>query len=109
MPPLPAHAAGDELERLVDELLEKTEIPVDRYAVAATLESWGIRDVDARERHGLTDVFSLADEVFARSRARLAAAPPPRKLPEQEPLRKRVRLVLGWLGRGSFFIVPMTI
>ncbi len=109
MPPPPAPAAGEELERLVDELLEKTEIPIDRYAVAATLESWGVRDVDARERHGHADVFSLADEVFTRSRARLAAAPPPRKLPEREPLRKRARLVLGWLARGSFFLIPMTI
>lgn len=49
---------------LVDLVVERIGVPVDVYAVAATLESEGIRDLDARERFGSADVFDLAEDVF---------------------------------------------
>ena len=56
----------------VDFVLEQTTSPVDVSAVAAALESAGVRDVDA-EKHGDADVFALAERVYAACRARLIA------------------------------------
>jgi len=103
----PAEEEGVEL--LVTDMLARTGIPLDRWAAAATLESWGIRDVDALERYGVAGVFELADAVYARCRARLEADPPPRPVPEREPFAERAKEAASWVGRGSFFVVPMTI
>ncbi len=78
-----------EKEKLVDFVLETTENPVDVWAVAATLESRGLRDVDAVQRYQVeSDVqfpldpakidsdtrlplFDLAEDIYQRSRRRL--------------------------------------
>ena len=59
-------------DELVDFVLEQTTSPVDVWAVAAALESAGVRDVDA-EKYGEADVFALAKRVYAACRARLLA------------------------------------
>lgn len=98
------------LDALVEEIVELAGRPVDTWAVAALLESIGTRDLDARERFGLPDVFALAAVVQARI-AQLEI--PPWQLtddPESE---------LGWDGggrsvarlyvRGVFFFVPLVL
>ncbi len=45
--------------------------PVDVWAVAATLESRGERDIDAVERYGKQDIFDLAQEIYIRCRIHL--------------------------------------
>lgn len=97
------------LDELVDFVLDKTTSPVDPWAVAAILESRGLRDVDAVERFGKRDIFDLADAVYARCRERLAAAPPS---PEPELAlhwyQRLGRLVHFYL-RGTFFAMPMAV
>ncbi|MBN1994500.1 MAG: hypothetical protein JW953_17515 [Anaerolineae bacterium] len=64
----PVEAAKQEL---VDFVLDKTENPVNHWAVAATLESRGMRDIDAVEKYGKANIFDLAQEIYARCRRRL--------------------------------------
>jgi hypothetical protein len=87
---------------LVDFVLGQTGRPLDRWAVAATLESGGIRDVDARERYGRRDVFDLADAVYAEC---LGADAPPTPVAGTRPAR-RGAAVLHYL-EGGFFFAPL--
>lgn len=50
-------------------VLGKMPSPSDHYAVAATLEMAGMRDVDAREWFGKENIFHLAKELFHDYRA----------------------------------------
>lgn len=54
------------LEGLVRQVLELTGEPIDALGVAATLESRGLRDLDAVDRYGRRDMFDLADVVYQR-------------------------------------------
>ncbi len=91
-------------EDLVEFVLEQTKRPLDRWAVAATLESGGIRDVDARERFGMSDVFELADDVLVRC---LEMEPPPPTPAKIESRRARLLGDIGRLIRGGFFFVQL--
>ncbi len=89
-------------QELVEFVLEQTVRPLDRWAVAATLESGGVRDVDAREKYGRRDVFDLADEVYAlclAHEAPVAVAPP-------APVT-RARVTLKRYFEGGFFFMPL--
>ncbi len=52
-------------------ILEQIQNPVDTWAIAATLESRGMRDIDAVEKCGKADIFDLADEIYGRCRRHL--------------------------------------
>lgn len=94
---------------LVELVLERTDVPLDRWEAAALLESEGVRDVDARERYGRADVFALADDVYAAARARVTTDPPTRPSKTRDPLLRRAGRGLSYYASGSFFLVPMTI
>ncbi|GAB5408924.1 MAG: hypothetical protein BalsKO_12890 [Balneolaceae bacterium] len=59
--PLSKEEARDKLIRDVRDLVD---IPMSSWAVAATIESLGIRDIDAETDFGYPNVFELADYVF---------------------------------------------
>lgn len=108
-PALSSTKGHSEIEDLVDFVLEKTESPVDHWAVAATLESRGMRDVDAVEKFGKRDIFDLADEVYARCRERLAADPPADEEEPQPAWYRRLARFLKLYLRGTFFALPMAV
>lgn len=58
-------------------------MPIDEYAVVAVLETYGLRDADARERFGKENVFELAHELFAEFQAKSKRYP---YIPQVEPL-----------------------
>lgn len=89
-------------QELVEFVLEQAGRPLDRWAVAATLESGGIRDLDARERYGRRDVFDLADAVYAEC---LAADAPSTAVAQTDSAR-RGAAVLHYL-EGGFFFAPL--
>ncbi len=113
-----------EKEELVDYILETCGSPVDFWAVAATLESRGMRDIDAEEKYGVKSldrfvepksgyvvkgsIMVLAKEIYARCRKRLEAQPPEEvKQPGLSWQRKLGRFVRLYL-RGTLFALPMT-
>lgn len=65
-------ASEKELARFV---LDIAGIPVDQFAVALILETYGIRDVDAVRKFGRKDVFDLAYMIYDRCRVMLANVP----------------------------------
>jgi hypothetical protein len=105
----PAPAAGgsgrDSIDELADDVLEIGGAPVDAWAVAATLESRGVRDLDAVERYGHSDVFALAERVFVRCRERARPPPPPTVMPS--PWQLTSRRFAKHFSRGAFFFLPL--
>jgi hypothetical protein len=96
---------ADALDALADDVLAIAGVPIDAWAVAATLESRGLRDLDARERYGDADVFALAGRVLVRCRTR-AVAPAP-AVPAGGARSERALRFGGHLARGAFFFVPL--
>jgi hypothetical protein len=74
---------------LLDFVLRKMPQLSDHYAVAATLEMAGMRDVDAREWFGKENIFYLAKELFHDYRAGVngsrVASDDPTALPPHAP------------------------
>lgn len=98
----PREEAIDELAAMV---VEVTGTPIDSKGVAATLESRGLRDLDAIERYGYRDIFGLAEEVFARARAK-EPGQPTWATPSRAPVASRRELALAF-GRGIFSYLPL--
>lgn len=91
---------------LAEFIVDEAGPPVDVWAIAALLESTGIRDTDARDRYGMPDVFALARAVDAE-----ITDPRPRP-PEEEDRasrRERLRRYARVFGRGVFFFVPLAL
>ncbi|GAA4060993.1 hypothetical protein [Nonomuraea soli] len=84
-------------DELADQLRPKLVHAVEPLQVAAALESEGLNDKIARDRYGHTDVFSLAEEVYARL-AREARPP-------VEPAPRRPRM-LAQLSHGLLYGMP---
>ena len=91
-------------QALVEFVLKETTRPLDRWAVAATLESGGIRDVDARTRYGKRDVFDLADDILARC----LELPPPARVVVDDEAEPRWETAKRFL-RGGFFFVQLAL
>jgi small-conductance mechanosensitive channel len=112
-PPGAPEAAATPLDparqELVDFVLEQTGSPIDVWAVAATLESRGLRDVDARERFGEKDVFDLAEQLYAACRAQLHASPARDERQDRMSLTRRLARFGRFYLRGMFFAAPMVI
>lgn len=89
-------------------ITDRIGIPLDEWAVAATLEATGMRDLDAREKHGYEDLFGLARDLHV-----LIMASPPkieagkRAGNKPETQGERTRRFLKHLFQGSFFAMPM--
>jgi hypothetical protein len=99
-------SAGPEpVDELVAYVIETTGTPVDAFGVAATLESRGLRDLDAVQRYGKRDIFELAEEVYERARAELPGEAAWRGAGFASRIEPRlaVRLYL----RGAFSFLPL--
>jgi hypothetical protein len=92
----------DPIDRLALSLAALCGEAVDPLAIVAGLEAEGHNDRLAQERHGLPDLFALAEELYRRVprsgqiQARLTAG----------PAGERVGAIARPLLRGSLFAVP---
>lgn len=102
-----ASPSGAEREHLLEEVLATIGNPVDSWAIAATLESMGLRDVDAVERYGAQDLFDLAQDLYERARWRLAARPSVRERPPEVRSWRRLVRFLRFYLQGVLFALPM--
>jgi hypothetical protein len=98
---------ADGIDELAVSVLEIAGQPVDAWAVAATLESRGLRDLDAVEQYGRRDVFDLAEAVFARCRQLRGAASA--AAPVGPPAGLGARRFAKHFARGAFFFVPLAL
>lgn len=109
-PKAPVSTVISEKEQLVDTVYEQVGNPISIWAVAATIESLGIRDVDARNDFGYNSVFDLAEDVYGKLKERVKNEP----AEEEEPTRlqklslaKRARLFVKYYWQGILFSLPM--
>lgn len=100
----PAPPDRRSVRALAEFIVEEAGPPVDVWAIAALLESTGIRDSDARDRYGMPDVFALARAVEAKI---TDPRPPPPAEEDTASRRERLRRYARVFGRGIFFFVPL--
>jgi len=93
-------------EQLADEVMERIGWPLDKWAVAATLESIGMRDADAVQEFGKEDIFDLAEDIYARCQAR-GWESVGEKGPRELTLRERLGRFFKFYIQGLFFALPM--
>ncbi len=94
------------LEKLADEIMGKIGRPLDKWAVAAVLESIGVRDADAVQDFGKEDIFALAEDVYARCRTRKGKLTGARK-PKELALKEKLGRFAKFYTQGLFFALPM--
>ena len=105
----PAVVPRPPVDELVAFVLAQTGRPVDRWAVAATRESRGLRDGDALTLYGEPDIFGLATRVHAQCRAVLAAGGGEQALPAALRWYRRAGRFLTFYVRGSFTGLPILV
>jgi hypothetical protein len=114
----------EEKQELVEFILETVQSPVDFWAVAATLESRGMRDVDAEEKFDVKPlirwvepksgyvvkgtIMVLAKEIYARCRERLKAQPREEEKQPELSWWHRLRRFIKFYLQGTLFALPMT-
>lgn len=97
-------AGKTDLDRWAEIIVGRARRPVDAWAVAALLESEGLRDVDARERFGVADIFELATLVYDRA-VLLPVAPVARA--STTDARGGLERAATDLGLGALFVLPL--
>lgn len=98
---------ADSFRELTAAVLERTRNPVDKYEIAATLESMGWNDKMAGRRFGAADVFSLAERIWDSIQKDHYQAP----VEHAGAINYRqyfLRVVRSFL-RGSIFALPMAV
>lgn len=97
---------ADPLESLRVDVVDTIGWPLDRWAVAATLESMGLRDVDAETKFGYSSIFHLAAELHER----IVRDPPPAPSPDTDDAMvwyRRLGSFLYFYCKGTLFAFPM--
>ena len=101
--------AEQDLEETAAEVYDLIGVPIDTWAVAAAMESLGLRDLDAVETYKKANVFELAELVHQRILA-LPRTPRPEHHPGHEQTKKKkgklARLVSSY-GKGAVTAMPM--
>ena len=80
--------------------------PVDAWAVVATLESEGWRDVDAAERFGADDLFALARDLYPGCVAAAVAGGAGGAAERERPLLAAGRFTASY-ARGLLYALPV--
>ncbi|NOZ62345.1 MAG: hypothetical protein GXO74_11770 [Calditrichaeota bacterium] len=93
---------------LTFKVVENIQRPLDRWAVAAILESMGLRDKDARQEFGTETIFRLAEEVYAICQRdgeiqNLLAS----QLKEKQKIENTIKSFVKYYSRGLSFMIPV--
>lgn len=91
---------------LADEVMDKIGRPLDKWAVAAALESMGMRDADAAQEFGKEDIFNLAEDIYARCQEKEWESTEEKK-PKELTLKEKLRRFFKLYIQGLFFALPM--
>ncbi len=99
----------ERFEALTDKVHELVRNPLSTWAVAATIESLGIRDVDARTDYGFDSVFDLADAVFStiKKRIREDSGSPEKEEVKLGSASESILMFFRHYSKGMLFSIPM--
>jgi hypothetical protein len=92
----------DRIDELVERVRPIAQRAVDRFEIAASLESDGITDDVANGTFGCADVFALAEEVERRSGSQ--PDPPPAPAAVEKP-----RAALRDIAHGLLYLIPAAV
>lgn len=87
--------------------------PLSSWAVAATIESVGIREIDVQTDYGFDNVFDLADQIYKELKNEIASSRTKKKEEELEEDQKlgdsgdSIKLFFRYYGKGIVFSLPM--
>ncbi len=95
-----------DLKRLYLEITKDRGEPLDSWEVAALLEVYGIRDVDAKQEYGYENVFELAKELFKYKNIK---SYPQKRLVAQEEIPPFKERVVRHYFKGLAFALPMLV
>ena len=96
---------NDTVEAWSKVVTDRVGLPIDVWAVAAVLESEGLRDHDARARFGEAHLFALAQAVY-RHAIEHAPAVSPAALPVENET-PRLRRLARDLGESALLTLPL--
>lgn len=102
----------DNVGELKQEVKDLIGNPLSTWAVAATIESLGVREVDVRKDYGYESIFELADEIYdelkeeAREEQDLQSESLEDKI-ESPSIWEQLTFFLRHYGKGFLFSLPM--
>ena len=94
-----------DLKKLYLEITKDRGKPLDFWEVAALLEIYGIRDVDAQKEYGFKDVFDMARYLYEHYKD-IITYPQKHLISEMTPPPYRKRIVKNFI-KGIAFAMPM--
>lgn len=98
----------DRKDSLSAKVVENIYKPLDSWAVCATLESLGMRDEDAQQEYGASDLFELSEQIYHRCKknyAQLAAPVASWSAPNNQ--EKIFSSFIKYYTRGLSFMLPI--
>lgn len=114
-PPLASEVqdiAVDKTDDLRDEVKELIGNPLNVWAVAATIESMGIREVDAQKEYGFDSIFALAKHIYEDIKQDIreeqtSGVDPAEAERSGLDILEELRLLLAFYAKGLAFLLPM--
>lgn len=94
-------------EDLMDEVLQTSMNPIDKYEVAAIIESLGWNDSSASKNFGMESIFELAESLWQSIQQRMASAP--YQSAKKKSAASFLDDVIRSFLRGMIFALPMAI
>ena len=98
---------GQEMAKLTESIVHAIGRPVDPFAVTATLESMGWRDMDARELFNKKDLFELGREIYYRCQLYPQKNGRHNSNGQMHRSESEIKSFLRYYGRGSLFMLPI--
>lgn len=98
---------------LTDRVRELVGNPISAWAVAATIESIGVRDIDTEPDYGFDSVFILAEYIYDSIKEEIARENKNDNTSiagenlEKPELKERIKLFLKYYSQGLVFSLPM--
>ena len=102
---------SEAVQQITERVYELIGNPISKWAVAATIESLGVRDMDAKTDYGYESVFELGDEVYLRIKQKEADSVVEDQESEDEfkfgGIGRTLKLFARHYTAGMVFSMPM--
>ncbi|MDR9417269.1 MAG: hypothetical protein RI564_13365 [Gracilimonas sp.] len=97
------------VDQITEQVYELVGNPISKWAVAATIESLGVRDVDAKSDFGFETVFDLAELVYTRIKTYVEEN---QKVDDDIDFKfggfsRTLKMFLRYYSQGMIFSLPM--
>lgn len=100
----------DAVQEITERVYDLVGNPISKWAVAATIESLGVRDIDAKTDYGFNSVFELGEEVFRRIKTKIDEGKDALEFHEDFELGgfgRTLKLFAKHYSAGMVFSLPM--